>query len=649
MIQSKAFSIVCIAIAATAIVACHSNVQTIKFDTTREMSGGKIAIAKLNPDMPRDWSGYNYVVVEMKVSTSQRFFLGFTTDHGYDEVRLHSYVPGQWNRIAIPVRFFTEPPASNIDMASTYNKPRYTGWVNIGGNVGSMTGVDSLGVRMRAPIGNQSIEIRSISLAVEDPGDAYLGNVPAIDEFGQSNLIDYPDKAHSLEELQEAWNAEEQEEVSAEELFGYSKYGGYKVAQTQHATGFFRTECIDGRWWFVDPEGYLFLSVGVDCIYNAGGGAVRNIEQRDGMLPQLPPEKYIQHTDRASGTIANYHDWNLERRYGDGEDLFERAANVTFKRMDKWGVNTIGNWSDKRLERMNRKAFMCTLYPAGADAGLMGLGDAYEPDFREQLERSMRPTIDPNRDSPWLIGYFMGNEPVWVGQEQRVCQMILDGRDRAIKTALKDFLNHNGDTPETRKTFVREAFRRYIEEVKAMQLKLDPNHLCLGYRFGDINAVDADMMAICSKVFDVLSFNCYALAPDKQMLDRVLAQSGLPMIIGEFHFGSVDRGQGQSLWQVDSQAERGIAYRYYTENGYAHPGLIGTAYFTWYDQDVLGRFDGENYNCGCIDVTDRPYREQTEAMAATAARLYSIHSGLEAPFSEQPVRPRGHDHGPDEW
>ncbi|WP_025075593.1 hypothetical protein [Bacteroides faecichinchillae] len=72
--------------------------------------------------MPTDWNGYNYVIIEMKVSTSQRFHLGFTTSHGYDEVRIHSYTPGQWNRLAIPIRFFSEPPASAVDMAATYNQ-----------------------------------------------------------------------------------------------------------------------------------------------------------------------------------------------------------------------------------------------------------------------------------------------------------------------------------------------------------------------------------------------------------------------------------------------------------------------------------------------------------------------------------------------
>lgn len=42
-----------------------------------------------------------------------------------------------------------------------------------------------------------------------------------------------------------------------------------------------------------------------------------------------------------------------------------------------------------------------------------------------------------------------------------------------------------------------------------------------------------------------------------------------------FRYGGQRNGT-ISLWQVDSQEQRGVAYRYYTEHAYAHPGPIGT-------------------------------------------------------------------------
>ena len=161
--------------------------------------------------------------------------------------------------------------------------------------------------------------------------------------------------------------------------------------------------------------------------------------------------------------------------------------------------------------------------------------------------------------------------------------------------------------------------------------------------------IDREILEICKDVFDVFSFNCYDLYPKKEMMDRAAEITGLPMIIGEYHFGTVDRGMAQSLWQVNSQQERGVAYRYYTERAYSHPGLIGTAYFQWCDQDLTGRRDGENYNCGLVDVTDRPYPHQVEAMMETAKRLFEIHQAKLKPVDQAPVRPRGHGAIPNIW
>jgi len=139
------------------------------------------------------------------------------------------------------------------------------------------------------------------------------------------------------------------------------------------------------------------------------------------------------------------------------------------------------------------------------------------------------------------------------------------------------------------------------------------------------------------------------LFPKKEFMDQILEGIGKPMIIGEYHFGTVDRGMAQSLWQVNSQQERGVAYRYYTETAYSHPGLIGTAYFQWADQDLTGRRDGENYNCGLVDVTDRPYKYQVEAMMETAKKLYDIHTGKAQPIDKKPVKARGHGGIPNLW
>jgi hypothetical protein len=55
-----------------------------------------------------------------------------------------------------------------------------------------------------------------------------------------------------------------------------------------------------------------------------------------------------------------------------------------------------------------------------------------------------------------------------------------------------------------------------------------------------------------------------------------------------------------------------------------------------YDQSALGRFDGENYNIGFLDICNRPYAEICAAAAASHERMYEVASGAAAPFADAP-------------
>jgi hypothetical protein len=51
---------------------------------------------------------------------------------------------------------------------------------------------------------------------------------------------------------------------------------------------------------------------------------------------------------------------------------------------------------------------------------------------------------------------------------------------------------------------------------------------------------------------------------------------------------------------------------------------------------ALGRFDGENYNIGFLDVCNRPYEALGLAARASHERLYKVASGAEKPYSDAP-------------
>jgi len=583
----------------------------------------KWALKEINPELPSDWSPFNFLVLEMKASSPQRFELRLHTVAGTRSQRLHPF-SGVWIRAAVPLGYFRRPDREGFDMASMGNKPRGTFWINLSGAVGSLESVEALGVAMQNPVGRPSLEIRSVRLSKEDPGDAVLDPGPVVDEFGQWIPADWPGKASNLEQLRKAWAAEEAALGPGE--FDYCRYGGYRSSRAK-ASGFFRVEQIEGRWWFVDPDGHLFFSVGANVI---GAFSGTRAEGREAAFAALPPaELRAAMRPAARSAQASFYTWNLLRRFG--SEWPEKWLDLTFRRMDAWGFNTVGNWSDPRLGAARRKAYVVTLRGWGIESAPMGMPDVYSAEWARQVEQAAAEQCAPHKNDPYLLGYFVANEPPWPGREQLLAEMILEGRETAMQRELKAYLAA-GDTPERRRSFVWRSFAKMLETINAAVRKHDPNHLNLGIRFG---GRPSEEVIRAARVFDVYSQNIYDYAPDQAALDRIYKLAGRPIIIGEFHFGTPGRGLAPGLRQTANQFERGVAYRYYVENAAAHPALIGTHWFQWLDQPATGRGDGENYNIGFLDVTDRPYSELVEAAKLTHRRLLGVHSGKEPPVARK--------------
>jgi hypothetical protein len=464
---------------------------------------------------------------------------------------------------------------------------------------------------MANPAGAPVLEIRSVELARDDPGDALLEKGALVDEFGQWIHDDWPAKAKSLEQLKADWAAEEK--TLGKSAVDACKFGGY-VGTKAKGTGFFRVEKIDGRWWFVDPDGHLFWSAGIDSMRTEAQTLVSGREQLFAAAAPHP---------------GSYYAWNVERRFG--ADWTAKWIDLTVGRMSAWGFNTIGNWSDTRLGASGRMPYVVTTRGWGIENGPMGVADVYAPDFEQRVERAAAQQCDAHKDDPYLLGYFLGNEPPWPGRESVAADAILAGPATPLQAALKQYLAES-DTPERRRAFLFAAYQKFVTVVSAAVKRHDPNHLSLGLRFGS-SAPEEIVRA--SKIFDVYSLNNYSYAVNQREIEKVRGLIDKPIVIGEFHFGTPGRGMTPGLRQVANQEERGVAYRYYVENAAADPSIVGTHWFEWLDEPATGRFDGENYNIGLIDTTDRPYGELVRAAAETHRRIEAVHAGREKPVERQ--------------
>jgi hypothetical protein len=606
----------------------------VKAEFTGMRSEHRWTLAELNPELPVDWTPFDFLVLEFKASSSQYFRLGIQTAQQHLAKRIHPFA-GVWVRASIPLRFYREPAGSAIDLAATFNQPRGSYWVNIGWNTGEgpTTDVRALTVDMGYPVGSPTLEIRSVQLARTDPGDAVLEGKPLVDEFGQYTHADWAGRVRTLDELRQAWAAEAAT-VKAP-LPDRCEYGGFAHTHAK-ATGFFRVERIDDRWWFVCPDGHQFFSTGLNGVGPASG---TRVEGREDLFARLPPQNLVppppSGAPRGRGSFGgSFYTWNLQRRFGEG-GWRASWAEFTTQRLTAWGFNSIHYWGPRSAEAgaEPRVPYVQMLRGWQTTQSIMGMPDVYAADFASRVEEAAVSQLAPRKDDPWMLGYFIGNEPPWPERESQLVDLILAGPDGEMKQRLQSHLAA-GDTPERRQAFVYAAFERYLDVINAACRKHAPHHLNLGIRFG--GEPHDGLVRLMAGRCDVFSLNIYDYAPRRAVLDRAHELTQRPLLIGEFHIGVPERGLAAGLVQAMHQEERGYAYRYYVEQCAAHPALIGTHWFQWLDQPVTGRNDGENYNIGFVDVTDQPYRELVNAANVTHARLFEIHGGKAPPVDRLP-------------
>ena len=123
------------------------------------------------------------------------------------------------------------------------------------------------------------------------------------------------------------------------------KYGGWANGPQLEATGHFRTEKVDGKWWLVTPSGHLFYSLGINVVKIESDAANGNAH----------PEWY----ESAARSAMSFTTWNLREKFGKSgfdDDYYD----LVLKRLDSWGINTIGNWSDGALTKLGRKPYVIT-------------------------------------------------------------------------------------------------------------------------------------------------------------------------------------------------------------------------------------------------------------------------------------------------
>ena len=181
-------------------------------------------------------------------------------------------------------------------------------------------------------------------------------------------------------------------------------------------------------------------------------------------------------------------------------------------------------------------------------------------------------------------------------------ERLPDGRNPHVAADLSAFLRLHAET--------------YYSQVAQALKKHDPHHLYLGSRFAGRTP---ESIAACARWCDVVSFNLYIPSLREGFEAEEFARIDKPALLTEFHFGSSDRGPfWPGVMVVNTEAERGPAYRKMLESVLANRQFVGAHWFQYLDQPVTGRWlDGENGHLGLVGITDVPWHDFVLSVART--------------------------------
>jgi hypothetical protein len=487
---------------------------------------------------------------------------------------------------------------------------------------------------------------------------------PFVDTFGQYNHKDWPGKVMSLDDLTSRRDTEAKDLAANPRPAGWDKYGGWSDGPHHAATGFFRTEKQDGKWWLVDPDGNLFYSQGIDCVRV---GDNTPVEERQSWFADFPGDKpefkqFLASVQPLLGYYAgrtvqcfSFVSANLLRKYGPAWQA--EYASLAHRRLRSWGLNTIGNWSDPATRLMNQTPYVDTIGSHGSKliAGSSGywgkFDDVFDPTFADSVKASMAAKAGKTAGDPWCIGFFSDNEMSWGSDTSLGLATLQSPPDQpAKKEFLAELKGKYGDTaklnavwgtsyatwdallasrdiPDKTKAkadlaaFYQKLAETYFKTNRDAVRSVAPHQLYLGCRFASSNDIAAIAAA---KYCDVVSYNLYR----RSVANFHFPGGDKPLLIGEFHFGALDRGLFHpGLGPVADQQERAQAYTDYVMGAVRHPLIVGTHWFQWVDEPLTGRsHDGENYQIGFLDVADTPYPEMIQATRTIAAQLYQTRS-----------------------
>jgi hypothetical protein len=400
------------------------------------------------------------------------------------------------------------------------------------------------------------------------------------------------------------------------------------------------TAKINGVEWLIDPEGKPFYSKGINIV-----------------TPGRESEK-----SRAGQAYCwvNFYPSIEQWRKKVGDQIRE------------WGFNTLGGWSD-----------------SSPDLGLplmvdLELGrnsrfhwfDPFDPEMEQKTLEKARELTAPYRDLPQLVGYFTDNEVGWWNAplftwflrapwenytKRFLWRMIYESYEGSWEAFLADWspqcgardfedlkqagaslkLKPGGNGIRLVDRFMSACAKRYYELMHKAIRAAHPEALVLGdrlplYYHQDVILAMGDNVDVISTNYNVDIADGW-VAP--YFFEGLRKLSRKPVLVTEFFFAAAENGSGNRnetagnahakpghLMTVGTQSERTWGAGNAVLRFARFPNIVGAHWFQYCDEPLGGREDGEDYNMGLIDTSNRPYAELTQDFKKLNPILESVHA-----------------------
>ncbi len=392
---------------------------------------------------------------------------------------------------------------------------------------------------------------------------------------------------------------------------GDSKYGG-APGPKEKATGWFHVKQLNGRWWLIDPDGYRFLSKGVNSV--TLGNSQKNqaaLRARFGTEQQWAGQ---------TAALLTQHGFNSTGSWSRTDLLRQTKPRVPYTLM--W--NFMSSYGKRRGGTFQQPGH--TGYPNDAIF-------VFDPAFETFCDEHAKQLL-ATRDDPYLLGHFSDNELPF---RDNVLDNYLglpesDAGYKAAVAWLNERKKSKADIHDADRTaFLEFATERYFRLVAQAMRKYDPQHLYLGARFhGRVLNYEAVLRA-AGKHADVISINYYnRWSPEPERLRQWAAWAGRPILITEWYARAMDSGLPNTTgagWTVKTQADRAAFYQNFTLGLLEAKVCVGWHWFKYLDndpEDTTVDPSNRTSNKGLVTSRYEEYRTLLDAMRALNQRAYGL-------------------------